>query len=102
MARSRLDFHQKLESVLGSKNLYFQPPMNLVMQYPCIRYTYAKDASAQADNKNYIRHREYQVVYISRSASLDMVDKLLELPMSSVARTWTVDGLHHTAIDIYY
>lgn len=102
MARSRLDFHNLLESVLGSKNLYFQPPLNMKMQYPCIRYTYSKDETAQADNNNYIRHREYQVVYISRSLDLDMVDKLLELPMSSVARTWTADGLHHIALDIYY
>ena len=34
----RIDLGNKLKEILGSSNVYFQPPDNLKMVYPCIRY----------------------------------------------------------------
>jgi len=34
----RLELQEVLESLLGSRNVYFQPPLNLKMNYPCIIY----------------------------------------------------------------
>ena len=34
----RVDLGNKLKEILGSNNVYFQPPDNLKMVYPCIRY----------------------------------------------------------------
>ena len=36
---SRLDLQSKLEKLLGNKNVYYQPPESLKMEYPAIRYS---------------------------------------------------------------
>ena len=36
--RSRLELQTLLEDLLESTNVYYQPPENLKMEYPCIRY----------------------------------------------------------------
>lgn len=90
-----------LEGILGSKNVYFQEP-STPMKYPCIKYSYSGSINEQANDTNYIRTREYTVVYIDRRPVNDVVDKLLDIPMSSVSRVWKYDGLNHTALDIYY
>ena len=38
LEQRRLQLHEILVGILGNENVYFQPPANLVMQYPCIRY----------------------------------------------------------------
>ena len=39
MKRTRLTLQTKLEDLLGSKHVYYQPPENLKMEYPAIRYS---------------------------------------------------------------
>ena len=36
---SRLELQSKLEELLGSRNVYYQPPESLKMKYPAIRYS---------------------------------------------------------------
>ena len=36
--RTRLDLQKLLEKTLGSRNVYFQPPPNVQMEYPAIVY----------------------------------------------------------------
>ena len=38
MAKTREELHELLVSVLGSRNVYFQPPESIRMQYPAIVY----------------------------------------------------------------
>ena len=49
----RLDLQTELEELLGSRNVYFQPPESLRMNYPCIRYTRSSGETTFADNKPY-------------------------------------------------
>lgn len=102
MDQRRLKFHEILKGILGSPNVYFQPPPGNQMKYPCIKYEFAGTVNGQADNTNYMRTREYTVTYIDRSPVNDVVDKLLDLPMSSIGRVWAYNGLNHTSLDIYY
>ena len=38
--RTRLDLDDTLREIMGDKgSVYFQPPENLKMKYPCIRYS---------------------------------------------------------------
>ena len=38
MAKDRLILHDELITLLGSSNVYFQPPTSIKMNYPCIIY----------------------------------------------------------------
>ena len=47
---SRLDLQTFLEELLESKNVYFQPPESVKMNYPAIVYALDDIDNVQADN----------------------------------------------------
>ena len=50
----RLILDAKLRRILGSTNVYFEPPTSLVMKFPCIRYKRSDIDVVFADNKPYL------------------------------------------------
>ena len=99
---SRLELQNKLEEILGSKNVYYQPPESLKMNYPAIRY--AKDGinSTKADDINYLNHKRYEIIVIDRRPDNSVIDELLKLPMCSYDRPYVSDNLHHDVLTLYY
>lgn len=98
----RLKLQTLLEQILGSNRVYFQPPKDAVMEYPCIVYE-RDDASARAaDNYSYNWFQGYQVTYIDRLPDSDVIDKLAELPLSSFRRHFATSGLNHDVFVIYH
>jgi hypothetical protein len=98
----RLELHGLLVEVLGSTNVYFQPPSNLTMKYDCIVYKYDNAKSEFADNHPYSRAKRYQVTYISRDPDSPIPDDIAQLPLSNLNRTFTADNLHHYVFNLYY
>lgn len=98
----RLDFQKKLENLLGSQYVYYQPPESLKMEYPCIRYSKYKINSIQADNINYNNRDCYQVTVIDKKSDNPVIRELLQLPLSSYDRHYVSDNLNHDVILIYY
>lgn len=91
----RLILQAKLEEILGRKNVYYQPPENLRMQYPAIVYNLDDVEVNYADNLAYYRQRTYEVTLIIRDPDSGVTDKLLDLPYCSFSRTSVVDHLYH-------
>ena len=52
--RTRLDLQKLLEKTLGSRNVYFQPPPNVQMEYPAIVYKRQKIDNDFGDDLVYI------------------------------------------------
>ncbi|MBQ4030805.1 MAG: hypothetical protein II625_03520 [Bacilli bacterium] len=102
MGKTRIDFHNKLVNLLGSSNVYYQPPENLKLQYPAIVYSKTRKTNAKADNIKYLNHNRYEVIVIDRLPDNIVIDKLLELEYSHHDRHYVSDNLHHDAIEIYY
>ena len=99
----RLELQAKLEEILGSKNVYFQPPGTLRMRYPCIRYVRDRGNHIFADNKTYHYEQAYQLTYIDPDPDNDVVKKLLEyFPMISYNRHFVADQLNHDVLILYY
>lgn len=98
----RLELQTKLEELLGSRNVYYQAPESLKMSYPCIRYDKGKPDVKHANNIKYINKACYEVVVIDKKPDNAVIDKILELPYSSVDRHYTTDNLHHDVIILYY
>lgn len=98
----RLELHEELVKILGSRNVYFQPPETLKMEYPCIRYDISTIKVNHADNIKYLNTDAYELIYISRFPDNDKLKKLLELPLTSFSRHYISDNLHHNVIRIYY
>ena len=98
----RVDLHKIFEGLLGSKNVYYQAPETLKMEYPCIRYSKVDIDSKHADNIKYVNTNAYDAVVISKLPDNEVIEKILELPLTSYDRHYVSDNLNHDVIRIYY
>lgn len=86
----------------GEDHCYFEPPANLVMAYPCIRYIHTNDRDQFADNKKYAKSKRYMVIVIDENPDSKIPERLDELPYSSLDRRYDADGLSHWVYVIYH
>lgn len=101
----RLILDEKLRRILGSSNVYFEPPTSLSMKYPCIRYKRSNIDVVFADNKAYLGHNRYEIVAIFEDADDDLPDRLLyntEDLTLNLERPYVADGLHHYVFTTHF
>lgn len=99
---TRLEVQTLLETLLGSRNVYFQPPSSNVMRYPAIVYERSAIDSEFANNQPYKHAKRYQVTVIDKDPDSLIPDKLAVLPLSSFARHFAADNLNHDVFNIYF
>lgn len=99
----RLELHDKLCDILGSKNVYFQPPESIKLNYPCIIYELGTDRTRAADDKKYLNFRQYSVTLIYKDPDCRLSDKILEVfNKCSFNRRFKTDNLYHSVFSLYY
>lgn len=98
----RLQLQALLESTLGSRNVYFQPPSNIKMKYPCIVYKLSNVKSKYADDKLYKFNKSYTITLIDPNPDTGLIDKLLELPTCAFEQHYVMDNLNHDVFRLYY
>lgn len=98
----RLELQEKLESILGSRNVYFQPPSNTKLSYPCIVYNRDGIDTTYANNIKYNTRIRYSLTLIGRSPESELVKEILKLPYCSYDRFFTADTLNHDTFTLYY
>ena len=98
----RIDLQTILEGILGSRNVYFQPPETVKMQYPCIVYARSDGITLFTDNKPYVHIKCYKVTIIDKNPDSEILDKVVMLPMCTFDRHYTADNLNHDTYNLYY
>lgn len=98
----RLSLQEMLVNILGSNNVYFQPPETIKLQYPCIIYERSDIDEKYADNRAYMSMVRYSLTLITRSPESDLVKAILELPYCSYDRYYAADTLNHDVFTLYY
>lgn len=99
---SRADLQKELESLLGSRHVYYQAPESVKMEYPAIRYKKSDIDVKHANNKPYMYKKQYEIIVIDRKPDNAVIDKILGIPMCSYDRHYTADNLHHDVMTLYY
>ena len=99
---SRLALQNKLEELNDNKNVYFQPPESLKMNYPAIKDSIDKIDGKFANDRRYISTRRYSLTVISKKPDPEIINKLLELPMCEFDRSYVSDNLNHYVFTIYW
>lgn len=100
---SRLKLHEVFCEILNNRNVYFKPPNNLIMTYPCIRYALSGVDIRCANNRLYKRYNEYEVIVIDKDPDSKIYNEVLEyFPMCSFIRSYISDNLNHTVLKLYY
>lgn len=97
----RLQIQTILEKILGSKNVYFQPPASITMKYPCIVYNYEYDSSFHADDIRYMIFDRYGVTFITKdSYPSEVLEQLEALPYCKFNRKYSSDNLNHFSFNL--
>lgn len=91
-----------LEELQGDEHVYFQPPANVQMEYPCIVYQRDDLDKKYADNNSYGLRQRYQVTVIDRNPDSPVIAKIAALPMCSFNRFFVADNLNHDVYSLYF
>lgn len=100
---SRVELQRKLEAILDSSEVYFQPPESIRMSYPSIVYDVYRVKQRFANDSSYRKVPGWSVKIIDRNEDVDWIYKMLDsFPYCSLERTYTADNLTHYSFIIYY
>lgn len=98
----RTELQTLLETLLDSRNVYFQPPESLKINYPAIVYGYEDIQNIHADNSVYLSHRRYAVTLIDRNPDSHFVDLIAQLPTCQFNRHYKGENLNHWSFSLYF
>lgn len=102
MIGPRLELQTLLENLLGSENVYFQPPSNLRLSYPCIVYSLENIDNKFANNNVYKKDNGYKIIYITKDPDDEMIDNIASSPQTRFLNFYSADGLNHYVYIKYY
>lgn len=98
----RLELHEILCGILGTRNVYYQPPESVKMKYPAIVYSREDIENTSADNLTYKQSYFYQVTVVDADPDSEIVHKVSKLPRCIYDRHFTSDNLNHDVFTICY
>ena len=96
----RLELQKLLETI--TTNVYFQPPTNVELKYPCIIYKRDFADTKFADNTPYALKLRYMITVIDQNPDSELPGMVAKLPMSLFNRFYTVDNLNHDVYSMYF
>ncbi len=99
---TRLELQSKLENLLGSRNVYYQPPESMKIEYPAIVYSKSNIESRFANNAAYSYLIRYEIIVIDRKPDNPVITKLLGIPYCSYDRSYESDNLNHDVLTLYF
>lgn len=102
MSSRRLEFQSLLEGILGSPNVYFQPPPSVKMSYPAIIFSLDDMNSTFASNELYRLKKRYMVIVVDRDPDSKIPDKIATIQLSNFSRFYTKDNLNHFVFTVYF
>lgn len=98
---SRLELHDELLKFVPK--VYFQPPANIQMAYPCIVYNKTGKDRKFGNDGVYLSTQEYQLMVIEHDPDSGVSDEIEKHFTSCViSQYYTVDNLNHTTLNLYY
>lgn len=102
MMNKRLELHELLCRVLGSRNVYFQPPESVKMKYPAIVYSRNRIENTSADNVVYKQDLSYKITVIDPDPDSEIVERVSRIPNIVYDRPYTANNLNHDVFTLFY
>ena len=99
---SRPNLQAKLEEILGNKNVYFQPPESLKLNFLAIVYKRSNIRNNFAGDSVYTQSYFYEITVIDKRPDSKISRSLSLLPKIKFDRSFTSDNLYHDVFTIYY
>jgi hypothetical protein len=99
---NRTSLQTELEELLGSRNVYFQPPASVRMQYPAIVYSLDSIEKMHANDDMYKSMTAYSLTLIDKNPDTEFLASLLKLKYCRFVRFYTADNLNHWVFTLYH
>ena len=99
---TQLELQAKLEGVLGSRNVYYQPPETVKMAYPAIVYSRPNIGSRFANDAAYSHFFRYELIVIDRKPDNPVIMELLKFRYCSYDRQYISNNLYHDVLTLYF
>ena len=96
----RLQLQSLLETF--TPNVYFQPPTNIELKYPCIIYHRDFADKKFADDITYNYMIRYAITVIDKNPDSEIPAKVAMMPLCLFNRFFTVDNLNHDVFNVYF
>ena len=97
---SRIKLQEYLTTI--TPNVYFQPPSNLNISYPCIVYSRKAIEKWRANNSHYKFNNSYTVTVIDRNPDSPIASAINNMKHCEFDRQFVTDGLSHISFTLYY
>lgn len=98
----RISLQCLLEDLLGSNNVYFQPPEGFKMRYPCIVYQKSDEYYRHADDIRYHNRTRYEITVIDCNPDSCIPKKVSQLKYCRFDRVFVSDNMYHNVYSIVY
>lgn len=103
MTDRRIELHSKLCDLLGSNQVYFQPPESVRMKYPAIVYSISFGNVKYANNNAYLLRRRYAVTIIDKDPDACWYEKMQEaFDYCYFERAYAAENLNHWQFSLFY
>lgn len=99
---TRLELQSKLEEILGSRQVYYQTPETVKMEYPAIVYFRVKIQTGNANDGVYLKTNKYSIIVISKRPEDSLIDRILGLSYCMHERAYKFDNLYHDVFVLYF
>lgn len=84
-------------------NVYFQPPSNIRMVYPCIVYNKESKFKNYGNDSPYINKQEYQITLIEKTPESNIADNIEKhFQYCKINQYYTFDNLCHVKLSLFY
>ena len=99
---SRLKLHEVLCEILGTRNVYYNPPASVKMKYPAIVYSRDVINNTHANNSVYNQKDGYNVTVIDPDPDSEVTKTISKQPLCRHVRSYKADNLNHDTFILYY
>ena len=87
---------------IGDAYVYFQPPENVKLRYPCIIYKRNSGKTTFANDKPYNHRMSYTVTVVDTNPDSKIPGEVVKLPMCVHVQHYTKDNFNHDVFNLYY
>lgn len=99
----RLQLQQELETLLNSRNVYFQPPETMKLKYPCVVYFKSNVSPRYANDKIYNKTQGYTLTVVDSDPDSEIpYDILNHFKYCRIDSYYRSENLNHTKLTLYY
>ena len=102
LERRSQELQATFEELLESRNVYYNPPSSVKMNYDAIVFNRSRIENAFANNNVYGQNYRYEVTTITHDPDAPIIDKISKMPMCVHDRHFVSDNMHHNVFTLYH